>query len=262
MLKIYGDTPAFLMNGCGNNFIVFDVRNTCFTINSKERKEIAKKFDCDQILLVKNGKQYPEMITYNADGSESKVCGNGIRCIAALLEKPNKNISIKAGSKILYCCVLDNNKVSVNMGQPCSSKILHTNTYGHFSKTACSMGYVDMENLHFVLFYSPHHIRLNKNKMEQIVQEAQKDVIFQDANISFVVIENKNSLTTQTWERGVGFTQCCGTAACSAFYLAHNQGFCSNETNINFPGGILSLQKDKNNDIIMTGHAALDKKIN
>ena len=112
---------------------------------------------------------------------------------------------------------------------------------------------------------NPHAIFWVMNDVESYGLEVngpmlENHMIFPDrANISLAQVHNRGELTLKVWERGVGLTRACGTAACAAAVAAHRIGKCDREVLVHLPGGDLIIEwREADDHILMTGGTELE----
>ncbi len=206
------------------------------------------------IWIGKSDKADFSMRIFNADGSEAKMCGNGIRCVGKYVydkgytKKTDITIETLSGIKSLHLFAEGGTvtSVTVDMGKVTV-----------FPETVLSVdgkeihGYrVDVGNPHFVTFdegLSP----------ETVGAKIEKHEMFDGGiNAEFVRAEDKTHLRMRVWERGSGITMACGTGACASVAAAVYCGLCpENETVfVRLDGGVLSV-KIKDGKAYMTGPA-------
>ena len=264
------------MHGCGNDYIYIN----CFDAQVNNLPELSMIL-CDRrkyiggdgiITIEKSQVADAKMRIFNKDGSEGKMCGNGIRCVAKYLYD-NKicnnmnNIKIETLSGVKYLDILENNKnesvVKVNMGQASlnpkdipvlinKEKIvdeLITIDDNKFYITCVSVG-----NPHCVIFVDEVcSIDLNK-----IAPKLSSNIIFPEGiNIEFVSIIDKNNISMRVWERGSGETLSCGSGSCASVVAAVENNYCDRNTDItvHLRGGSLKINYDENSVVYMTGNA-------
>jgi diaminopimelate epimerase len=79
------------------------------------------------------------------------------------------------------------------------------------------------------------------------------------ANISLARVDSRDALTLKVWERGVGLTQACGTAACAAAVCAARKRLTGRDVTVTLPGGDLHIAwRDSDDHILMTGPVTYD----
>lgn len=247
------------MQGIGNDFVVYTDFDEQTTPNDV-RKMCDRRFGigADGVITVTESRiseaQY-RMKFFNADGSIAEMCGNGIRCFAKYLLdnkliKRKGKIFVDTDAGLIIPEILEHNLqealVKVNMGQPVlynpkQIALLPGNDgLVCFSFKNLQGTYVSMGNPHIVFF-------VGKGKAKQFTEEYGPELenmtnIFPEkTNVEFAEINNKKDLTMYVWERGVGLTLACGTAASATFVAAVKQGFSDARGIVRLPGGILEL---------------------
>ncbi len=74
------------------------------------------------------------------------------------------------------------------------------------------------------------------------------------ANISLAHVFDTDQIRVKVWERGVGLTLACGTAACAVGVAAARDGRTSRKTTIHLPGGPIGIEwRESDNHVLMTG---------
>lgn len=230
------------MNGCGNNFAIYDFVNRELLLEDIFSRSVG----CDQILLIKNSDKADFLMQiYNSDGSEAGACGNGARCVAFIASRKlgRNKVTLETKSRIIHAEVISPDKVAVNMGPA----LLRGENYVGES------GYrVDMGNDHLVVF---------SDQYDRILVEVKKNpLFFNGINVNFARIIDKGQLALRTHERGVGFTESCGSGACASFAVAHKLGYCDKNLRVIQDGGALQISFDAEDNIIMTGPVAIGHK--
>lgn len=262
--------PFIKMQGVGNDFILFD----CLHQTIQNPNHLARKLcnrhtgiGADQmILLLKSSKCDFSMRSFNADGSEAEMCGNGIRCVAryikdaGLSSKRELAIGTLAGPRNVK---FHGKLVEVDMGEPImKGKDIPVNLSGRiinrplktetkdFRITCLSMG-----NPHCVTY----HEDLQSLPVDRFGTLLEHHSIFpKRANISFVNVISKNEIHMRVWERGAGETLGCGTAACASTVASVLNGFTDRKVTAALPGGKLEVEWDvKDNHVYMRGPAEM-----
>ena len=262
------------MHGAGNDYIYIDTMR--FPIANPEKLAIAwsdrhKGIGGDGIILIgKNESGHFTMRIFNNDGSEGKMCGNGIRCVGKYLydngitSEKELPIDTLSGTKLLHMTTDADNKVvevTVDMGEPILADkhqlatpdgsmkdgevtIDHTNYRGTF---------VSMGNPHFINFINgveEYDVQTNGVCLEQA------KIFPERCNIEFAEIRPDGSIRMRVWERGSGITMACGTGACATAVAAALTGRAGRTSTIVMDGGQLTIVWNENdNHIYMTGPA-------
>lgn len=248
------------MQGLGNDYIYIDLRFVRF--DDGNMPKLARRFSDrhfgiggDGVVFVCHSERADAtMRMFNADGSEGKMCGNAIRCIAKYLydgglKKEVVTVETAVGIKTLRLNVLNGkvNSVTADMGFPSfkpedvglsltekmiGRKLILTNGES-FDVTCLSMG-----NPHCVVFTDDFRDFIEKAEMIQ-----REPVFTEGVNVEFVRPQ-KNGLEMRVLERGSGETLACGTGACAAAVAAHTLGYvdASQGTDVFMRGGTLRVK--------------------
>lgn len=262
-------TKFIKMNGNGNDFVIIDIRqgfgNESFQMTPQLASWIAYRrfgIGCDQIILLEHSvKADVFMRIYNADGSESGACGNATRCVADLLMGTKSEVSVETRAGILIGTRAGANEISVNMGEPslewdkiplarevdCMALPIEVN--GLKSPTAVSMG-----NPHMVFFVPSGIGQVDIGKYGPGLET--HELFPERANVTVAEIRGRDHIISKTWERGVGKTLSCGTAACATLVAAVVHDLAEPKAVIEQPGGKLTIEWKETGEIIMTGKVA------
>lgn len=262
------------MHGCGNDYVYVNG----FEEEVKDPKAVAiavsdRHFGIGSdglILILPSDVADFRMGMYNADGSEGKMCGNGVRCIAkyvydhGMTDKTQISIETKGGIKYLDLHV-ENGKVStvkVDMGEPIlqtkeipvewkEEQMIGQNV--EVSGKMYEMTCVSMGNPHAVVWVD----ETNSLDLEKIGPHFEQHEMFPErVNTEFVQILNRSEVNMRVWERGSGETLACGTGACATAVACALNGKTEDEVMVHLLGGDLLIQYDrKNNHVYMTGPA-------
>ena len=265
----------YKMHGIGNDYIYFDCMKE--DILNPEKLSIRlsdRHFGIGGdgiILLCPSHTADIRMRMFNADGSEGKMCGNGIRCLSKLARDLGYNegdtctVETLSGIKKIRFFYGKDKKVSsvrVDMGAPVlSGKEIPSLFSGdkivneplEIDGAEYRVTLVNMGNPHCVVFVDPDSIDI-----EKIGKKFENNKVFPDrVNTEFVRVTGKNSLKMRVWERGSGETFACGTGACAAAVASVLNGYCGKESpvTVSLLGGELEIEyKDT---VYMTGSATL-----
>ena len=227
------------------------------------------------ILIMPSDKADFRMRMFNADASEGKMCGNGIRCVAkyvydkGLTDKTTFTIETLSGIKTIEVTVKDGKveEASVDMGKPVFKCTEIPMVSDHFvfvdqglviaedvvyNGTAISMG-----NPHYVTFVDD----VDSLDLEKIGPLFEHHKLFPEGvNTEFVQIIDKNTVKFRVWERGSGETWACGTGACAvavACVTLNNAGKRDEELKVIAKGGELKVTYCKDDSVILKGPATL-----
>ena len=266
----------YKMHGIGNDYIYFD----CMKEELPDPEAVAIRLSDrhfgiggDGIILLCPSKIADcKMRMFNADGSEGKMCDNGVRCVGKLahdLGYVNGNtcrIETLSGIKTLEFTLDGAGKVAsakVDMGAAIldgekipstfkGSKVVNaplTVDGEEYKVTLVSMG-----NPHCVVFRDPDNLNL-----EELGKKFENNPAFPERiNTEFVKVIKRNELKMRVWERCSGETLACGTGACASAVAAVLNGFCDKgeEITVHLLGGDLKiLYTDET--VYMTGGATL-----
>lgn len=264
----------YKMHGIGNDYIYFD----CFEKELERPEEKAVQLSDrhfsvggDGIILVcKSEIADGKMRMFNADGSEGKMCGNGIRCVGKFLyeikgiQKDILTVETLSGIKTLYIEAQDGRvrSVTVDMG---AAELTPESIPAKFSgKTAIDVPLqvngvteqltcVSMGNPHCVIFGGDPYLL----DLETIGPMYENHTVFPESvNTEFVRVLKRNEIQMRVWERGSGETWACGTGACAAAVASVLNGYCGKNEDIlvHLRGGDLTV-KYTDETVFMTGGA-------
>lgn len=263
------------MHGCGNDYVYVN----CFEETVKNPEEAAKivsdrhyGIGSDGLILIcPSDKADFRMAMYNLDGSEGKMCGNGVRCIAKyvydhhLTDKTRISLETLGGIKYLDLNI-KNGKVEtvvVDMGEPvltpedipvAVSGDRAVNIPVEIDGKVWYMTCISMGNPHAVVFVD----NTKDLDLEKIGPKFEKHPIFpEQVNTEFVHVIDRHTVDMRVWERGSGETLACGTGACATAMACILNHMTDDEVLIHLLGGDLLIRYDREtNHIFMTGPAA------
>ncbi len=257
--------------GLGNDFIIVDARQAL----PEEPGELAQTL-CDRhfgaggdglVLLTKGDRADLGMEIYNADGSPARMCGNAIRCLAALAHREGL-VTAKSGEIVFSTASgLRSTKllgaspwwVEVDMGKPQAWGEGSNPESSFFSTTISLDGHqleavlVSMGNPHCVLPVDGiEHARWEEwGKRIETGELNGRD----GTNVEFVEVHDQSNLVVKVWERGVGPTLACGTGACASLVAMASIGRCHRAAQVSLPGGALQVEWTRSGQVLMRGPA-------
>ncbi len=199
-----------------------------------------------------------KMSIFNADGSEAKMCGNGIRCVGKFVydkgytDKTSLKIETRSGIRTLELKICDGKAIgaTVDMGKA----IADSETVLCIDGSAVTLTPVSVGNPHAVIFVED----INLAPLAELGSKIEKNPYFPDGvNVEFVSLISKNELRMRVWERGSGITMACGTGACASAAAAVKKGFCDYNTpiTVRLDGGPLSITVSPDGTVFMEGPA-------
>lgn len=201
-----------------------------------------------------------KMRIFNADGSEAKMCGNGIRCVGKYVydkgytDKKKLKIETLSGIKTLDLQVVGGKvkTVAVDMGKAEVSENMTLSIDGE--QVTCTP--VSVGNPHAIIFVS----KIDDAPLTTLGPKMEHNPAFPDGvNNEFVEVIDANTLRMRVWERGSGVTMACGTGACASTAAAIKNGFCSFDEDISviLDGGTLKIRLSPDYTVTMTGPAEM-----
>ena len=263
------------MQGAGNDYVYVN----CFVEQIEDPAAVAVKVSnrnfgigSDGLILIMPSEAADvKMRMFNSDGSESEMCGNGIRCVAkyafdhGIVAK--KEISAETGAGILTLQLVTGadgkvEKVRVNMGPPRLTRaeipmlgnageqvvaqplnILHSS----FDITCASMG-----NPHCVIFVDD----VESFQVEKYGPLIENHELFpRRTNVEFVQVLSRTEVRQRTWERGAGETLACGTGSSAVTAACVLNGLTEKKILNHLSGGDLEMEWGADGNIYMTGPA-------
>jgi diaminopimelate epimerase len=239
--------PFVKMSGSGNDFIVIDNRPGLldgWDVPRLVRQLCARRISvgADGMLLVEKalGEAHFRMRYFDADGTESAMCGNGARCLARFAYLSGiapRSMAFETCAYIVRAMVSDDGTVEIEMGEPQDARLdldfpLNGKTYRiHYINTGVPhiVCYVeDLASLD-VARLGPamrHHPRFGPDGV----------------NVNFVQDLGRNCLAVRTYETGVeGETLSCGTGATAAGIISYLRGMVAPPVDVRTRGGILKV---------------------
>ena len=262
------------MQGLGNDYVYVN----CFEEKIENPSELAVKVSdrhfgigSDGLILIRPSEVADfRMTMFNADGSESEMCGNGIRCVGkyvydyGLTDKTEVSVETLAGIKYLKFLIKDGkvDMVTVNMGEPILKPELvpvvgegdavidsPIEVDGKEYKMTC----VSMGNPHSVVFVDD----VDNFPLHEVGPLFEHHKAFpRRVNAEFCHVIDRTHAKMRVWERGTGETLACGTGTCATAVACILNGKTEDEVTITLLGGDLIIRWDREKNVIyMTGPA-------
>lgn len=269
------------MHGAGNDFIVIESDNKHLDWRKLAIAMCNRNYGvgADGLLLLGHSKVSDfKMRIFNADGSESTTCGNGLRCLVKYYidmnnEKHNSEITVETSAGIRKARIhLRNGKVSeiqASMGEP---RVGHNGTP---AKSVYHKDLVDINSamnrnikingndllLNLISIGNPHAVHFINSPVTDfpltlLGPKVEQHKLFPDeTNFEVVKIINKQSVEARVWERGVGETLACGSGACAIAVAGILLRILDNRVNVQLPGGVLKVDWHIDNEVFLSGPA-------
>lgn len=259
------------MEGIGNDYIYIDGIHQQVPMHSTFIQNISAFHtgigSDGMIVILSSDKADFMMRIFNRDGSEAKMCGNGIRCFAKfvydhrLTNQTFFTIETLGGIKKVWLNVENNEVVSVKVDMgvpvlktediPCvfdkKTMINETvNVHHHdYQLTAISMG-----NPHVVMFVDDMDFPIRE--IGPVFEH--HEMFPEGVNTEFVQVIDRHHIKMRVWERGSEETMACGTGACASMYASYLNGYCDSHVEVELLGGVLDIEY-VDDRIYMTGPA-------
>ena len=274
------------MHGLGNDFIVMTLPSEATLPSSAQWRALSDRhggIGFDQALVLLPPRRRDTDVFYrvfNADGGEVEQCGNGARCVAALLHQRGRGnggtLALDSLGGVLHARVRADGMVSVDMGvpdfEPASlpfdatvdpDPTANANAHAIGSASASYIIAAAGERIEFgaVSIGNPHVVlrvqAVESAPVERIGRALQASPHFpRQVNVGFMQIQDAGHIRLRVFERGVGETLACGTGACAAVAVGRGAGLLGADVEVRVPGGSLSVHWDGAGESIwLTGPA-------
>ena len=264
------------MHGCGNNYIYFN----CFDQTVPDPGELSVRLSephfgigGDGIILISpSDKADAQMRIFNADGSEGKMCGNGIRCVGKYLYdngmtggRTTVKVDTLSGVKTLELAVKDGKMLSARVDMGAAILAPHDIPVDLEGDTVIGAPLVVDEKVYHITCVSmgnPHCViflpeDIDGLDLARIGPKFEHHALFPErVNTEFVNVLPDGSLKMRVWERGSGETWACGTGACAVGVAAVLMGHAAKDEDItvHLRGGDLTVRYT-DETVFMTGAA-------
>jgi len=268
------------MNGLGNEIVVVDLRGSRTRIQPHEARAIAAdpRSRFDQLMaihdpIVEGTDAYLRIL--NTDGSESGACGNGTRCVAwammadAAMGGSPERLTLQTKAGLLPAWRVSDLVFTVDMGRPRLrwDEIPLAEEFRDTRMIELQIGPIDAPVLHSpsaVNMGNPHAIfwvdDVNAHDLSRVGSLLENHPVFPErANISLAQVIGPEHIVLRVWERGVGLTRACGSAACAAVVAAARKKLTERRATVSLPGGDLVIEWRESDDrVLMTGPVELE----
>lgn len=264
------------MQGCGNDYVY--INGFTEKIEQEKKPDFVRRVSdrhfgigSDGVIFINPSKEADfEMEMFNADGSRSEMCGNGIRCVAKFVHDKGmtetSEFSIISGGQVKYMHLTVEEGVTkavrVDMGEPVLVPaqvpvIAEGQQAVDEPITVCGQQYrmtcVSMGNPHAVVFGED----VDHLDIEKIGPHFENHERFpRRTNTEFVEVLDRQHVKMRVWERGTGETLACGTGCCATAVACVLNGLTDRHVTVDVLGGSLMIDWDEaTNRVFMTGPA-------
>ncbi|WP_461815626.1 diaminopimelate epimerase [Faecalimonas sp.] len=239
------------MQALGNDYIYINAMKE----KVKSPSELARKLSDrhfgiggDGVIFIDfSEKADVKMRMYNSDGTEGKLCGNGIRCVAKYVYDNkivnNNIINIETYNRIIETKIFQNKDKNIIRADMGSVKEGEKNKKIIIGEKEYSGDYIFLDNAHLVV-YAECIEEINLAHCDSYAQ----------FNIEVVSVLSRNEIHMRVKEKGSGETMACGTGACAAAVSCMMRKNVDNCVHVKMPGGNLFIEKKKDH-VFMTGEA-------
>ncbi len=265
------------MHAAGNDYIYINL----FEERVDNPVELSKKLSdrhfgvgSDGIVLIGPGDEGDfSMRMFNADGSESEMCGNAARCVGKYLYERGltrmKEIDLwtRSGIKPLHLLVDPRtdkvDRIRVDMGEAMfsaddavRSQVVIPDMVDYpirVDNQLYLLTFISMGNPHAVIFTSD----IDQLEIEKIGPMIEFNPLFPErTNVEFIEVIHKKHIKMRVWERGSGETMACGSGACASVVAGALTRRCDAETSVQLKGGLLDVEWNRvTNRVFLTGDA-------
>ena len=281
------------MQGAGNDYIFIDARDP--KLNDADWPALSQAMSDRHfgvgsdgiILILPSDAAHLKMRTFNADGSEGEMCGNGIRCFAkyaiergiAQLDESGLQVETLAGTRTIVPVMQEQSalggiegkvvRARVAMGapllEPNEVPVLLNSGLGEklgkavvdypleIGDTTLKLSFVSMGNPHAVAFIQQPVDEFPLHTFGPLVEH--HTMFPKRVNFEIVNVEDNKRLKARVWERGSGETMACGTGACAIAVASRLLGLTDNSVDITLPGGTLKISWDGTGEVYLEGDA-------
>ena len=244
------------MHGVGNDFVVFDAPAGKPLLTAQDLRRLADRhtgIGFDQALVLETPRRPDSAAFYrvfNSDGAEVEQCGNGARCIAALLHRRGQTaggaITLDSPAGLIRARMESGNVVAVDMGVPnFDPRSLPFDAPGEADPYALQVagevieiGAVSLGNPHAVLTVPA----VDTAPVERLGPAIESHRRFPNrVNAGFMEITGRSHIRLRVYERGAGETLACGTGACAAVAVGRRRGRLDSDVRVSVRGGELRV---------------------
>ena len=262
------------MHGCGNDYVY--INGFTQHVPQEQKAEFVRRISdrhfgigSDGAIFINPAKEADfEMEMYNADGSRSEMCGNGMRCVGKYVYDygliNQTEFSVVSAGKIKYLTLtVEGGKavqIRVNMGNPILTPaeipvVAEGETVidepimvldKEYKMTCVSMG-----NPHAVVFVDD----VMEFPLNEVGPYFENHERFPNrTNTEFVQVVDRSHIKMRVYERGTGETLACGTGCCASAVACILNGLTDTEVDVEVLGGVVHIEWNRDENLVyMTG---------
>jgi len=244
------------MHGVGNDFVVFDAPADESLLRPELLRSLADRrtgIGFDQALVLERARRAEAAVFYrifNCDGEEVEQCGNGARCIAALLHRRgvsrNGSLTLDSPAGLVQARIGTGHEVAVDMGVPDFDPrslpfeaAREADSYPlEVDGRTLDIGAVSMGNPHAVITVAS----VEAAPVATLGPRIERHPRFpKRVNAGFLEIVARTQVRLRVYERGAGETPGCGTGACAAVAVGRRRGLLDPQVRVSVRGGELRV---------------------
>jgi diaminopimelate epimerase len=244
------------MHGAGNDFIIFDAPRDTPALSSGQFRSLADRrtgIGFDQALVLHPARRTDTTVYYqifNSDGAEVEQCGNGARCIAALLYRqgraPAGEFMMDSPGGLVRARVDRDERVAVEMGVPSFEPAALPFDAAERQERYTLKAGNDTVEIGAVSIGNPHAV-LQVAAVDAAPVASLGPVIEghrrfpRRVNVGFMEVVDRSDIRLRVYERGAGETLACGTGACAAVIVGRQRGLLDSPVRVHVRGGELRV---------------------
>ena len=244
------------MHGVGNDFVVFDAPLPDSLLDPTRLRSLADRrtgIGFDQALLLEPPRRADTVAYYrifNADGDEVEQCGNGARCLAALLGGRGRArdgaLALESPAGVIHARLAADGAVSVDLGVPdFAPSALPFDAPAEADSYNLEVAGQQLEIM-AVSLGNPHAVvavaALDSIPVATLGPLIERHARFpRRVNAGFLEIVSREQVRLRVHERGAGETRSCGTGACAAVAVARRRGWLDARVRVEVRGGELRV---------------------
>src|SRR5580704_15441206 len=263
------------MNGLGNEIVIVDLRRAPNPVSPADARAAARQEPYDQLMALypARGAAAAAIRIFNNDGSEAGACGNGMRCVAALIgdETGQADLQFETPAGAVLCRRTDDGLYTVDMGRPrfrwdeiplaqefADTRAIELEIGPRGAPILHSPSVVSMGNPH-AIFWVEDPAAFDLARLGPLLEN--HPMFPERANITLAATPARDRIVIRTWERGAGLTKACGSAACAATVAAARLNRTGRKVTVTLPGGDLAIEwREADDHVLMTGPVEYEHK--